>query len=511
MAAALDDAFKKLFKGGGFLFLGLLAEMGVSFLAKVVIARVLGPIDYGAVSLGVTTLTLLSTLTLLGLHSGIGRYLPRFDDPGDRKGVILSALQIIVPVSVLTGLGVAAFSTTIATMLFKDPSVAPILIIFGLALPFAALMRVSIGVIQGIEQAVPKVLVDNIAPPVTRFTAVAGAIVLGASAINIAIAYALSYVVAAVVGFYFVFKRTSLLSAVPATRMHRSLLAFSLPLIVSTAMAWILSDVDTLMLGYYRTTSMVGIYNVVYPLAQLLTVALGAFAFLLMPIISRLDAEGSTDEMFRIYQIITKWVFMVTLPVFFVIALFPHMTIKITFGAEYVEGSTVLTILSIAYFSHAISGPNAEVLTSLGYTRLIMFDNIAIAALNIALNFILIPPFGYIGAGIATAISYIVMNLLFSIQLYRLTSIHPFSTALVRPGLAAAVLVAFIYWIVRTFLPITIPVLVLMFLVFMALYGMFILYFGGIQEEEVMLVLSFEDRFGIDLGLLKDLARFLMR
>lgn len=511
MSAALDNAFKKLFKGGGFLFLGLIVEMGVSFVAKVIIARVLGPVDFGAVSLGLTTLTLLSTITLLGLHAGIGRFLPRFEESGDRKGVILSALQIVVPVTVLTGIGVAVFSTTIASTLFKDASVAPILFIFGLTLPFAALMRVSIGVIQGIEQAAPKVLVDNVTPPVTRFTAVAGAVLLGASAINIAIAYALSYIVAALVGFYFVFKRTPLLSDITPTRMHRSLLSFSLPLIVSTAMTWVLSDVDTLMLGYYTSTSMVGIYNVVYPLAQLLTVALGAFAFLLMPIISRLDAEGSTDEMFRIYQIITKWVFMVTLPVFFVIALFPHMTIMITYGVEYVEGSLVLTILSIAYFSHAISGPNAEVLTSLGYTRLIMLDNVAIATLNIALNFVLIPPFGYIGAGVATAISYIAMNILYSVQLYRLTSIHPFSAALVRPGLAAAVLVAFVYWVVRVFLPITIPVLVLMLLIFLALYGAFILYFGGIQDEEVMLVLSFEDRFGIDLGPVKSIAKFLMR
>ena len=45
----------------------------------------------------------------------------------------------------------------------------------------------------------------------------------------------------------------------------------------------------------------------------------------------------------------------------------------------------------------------------------------------------------------------------------------------------------------------------------MVLYGFVILRFGGIEDEEIMLVLSFEDRFGIDLGPLKDIAKFLMR
>jgi len=41
-------------------------------------------------------------------------------------------------------------------------------------------------------------------------------------------------------------------------------------------------------------------------------------------------------------------------------------------------------------------------------------------------------------------------------------------------------------------------------------YGVVVLRFGGIEEEEVMLVASFEERFGIDLAPLKRFARRLM-
>lgn len=503
--------FKKLLTGGGLLFIGLVIELGVSFLAKAVIARVLGAVNYGAVSLGVTTLGLVSTLALLGLHTGVGRYLPRFDSEAERRGVVLSAFQIVVPVATAAGVLVTVFADPIARYVFTDPSTAEYVRIFGLVIPFVAVMKLSIGVIRGLQQATPKVIVQNITPPVTRFSAVAIAVVVGAGAIGVATAYAVAYVVAAIVGLYYVVTRTSILADVKPMYMHGKLLTFSAPLIISAAMAFILTDLDTFMLGYFASTRDVGIYNVVYPLAQLLTTGLTAFAFLFMPIISELDAEGATDEMHRIYQIVTKWIFMGTLPVFLIVALFPEMTIRITFGSEYTEGGIALTLLAIAYFSHAIAGPNANTLTSIGRTRLIMWDNLAVGILNAILNLALIPEYGYLGAGIATAISYISLNVLYSAQLYRETKIHPFTVSLVYPGLIAGALITFIYWMTITFLSVTIPVLVVMFVVFMALYAVVILRFGGVEEEEIALVLSFEERFDVDLGPLKGFAERLMR
>lgn len=511
MASSTGGLYKKLLTGGSLLFAGLVIELSVSFVAKAVIARLLGPVNYGAVSLGVTTLGLLSTLSLLGLHTGVGRYLPRFDHEADRRGVIISAFQIVIPVSTAVSILVVIFANQIATYVFTDPSTAVYLRIFALAIPFTAIMKLSTGVIQGLQQTAPKVIVQNITPPVTRFSAVAIAVVVGAGSIGIASAYAIAYVVAAVVGLYFVFTRTEVLSDIKPTRIHKKLLSFSMPLIISAAISFVLTDLDTFMLGYFASTRDVGIYNVVYPLAQLLTTGLTAFGFLFMPVISELDSENAIDEIQRIYQIITKWIFMGTLPVFLVVALFPDRTIQITFGSEYMEGGVALTLLSIAYFTHAIAGPNANTLTSIGRTRLIMWDNLAIGILNTILNFALIPEYGYLGAGAATAVSYATLNLLYSAQLYRETGIHPFTTALTYPGLIAAILVALIYWVTTNYLTITIPILVVMFGLFMILYAVIIVRFGGIEEEEIALILSFEERFDIDLGPLKEIAERLMQ
>lgn len=510
MVRSLDSVFRKLFKGGGILFFGFIIELAISFLAKIIIARTLGPVNYGSIYLAMTILTLSSTLCLLGLQNGVARYLPRFDDEGDRRGVLVSAFQIALPIAIITSVFVFAFAPLIASVAFHNPSLTIFIRIFGVMIPFATVTQLSIGGIQGSNLATPRVLVENITPPVTRFIAVAAAIIIGAGAIGIAVSYAVTYLLAAVVGMYYLIQSTSFLARVKPARMHRELLSFSTPLVVSGAISFVLSDLDTLMLGYFADTSQIGIYNVIYPLAQLLMVFLSSFGFLFMPIISELEAEGAISEIHHIYQVVTKWIFMTTLPVFLVVALFPEVTIRMTFGAEYVSGGLTLTLLSIAFFSHAIAGPNSSVLTAIGETRLIMWDNLAIGVLNAFLNLLLIPPYGFLGAGAATALSYIVLNVMFSAQLYRKTGIHPFSSALIRPGIVASVLVAITSWVTKTYFSINSVVLTVMFAMFIIVYSIVILRFGGVEEEEIMLVLSFEDRFSVDLTLVKKLTKRFM-
>jgi len=67
-----------------------------------------------------------------------------------------------------------------------------------------------------------------------------------------------------------------------------------------------------------------------------------------------------------------------------------------------------------------------------------------------------------------------------------------------------------IYLGTTNFLTVTLPILIMMFLIFILLYALIIFRFGGIEEEEVALVLSFEDRFDINLGPLKKVAERLM-
>lgn len=501
---------RSLFKGGGIVLVGLVLELGISFVGKVVIARVLGSVNYGAVSLGITTAAITSTLVLLGLGNGIGRYLPRYEDPSEQRSILVSAFRVVIPLSLLLGAVVVLLAPLLATGVFDDSSLISILRIFAVAIPLGALMKLSLGAVQGMQDSLPKVAIQNVSFPVVRFLGIVIALLWGLGAVGVAYAYLASYAAAASVGLVYLYRRTPLFDrTIPTTNRERELLSFSLPLVASGAMTIIISDIDLYMLGALRGTETVGVYNVAYPLAQLLTTAMMAFGFIFMPIISELDARDEPSQMKQLYQLATRWVVLVTLPVFLVLFLFPQQAIRYTFGVEYLPGAAALSVLAAAFFVHTAFGLNKNTLTSLGHTRLIMMDDVSAAVINILLNIALIPQYGLIGAAYATAASYLLMNLLYAIQLRRITGIQPFTRSMtVAPIIGAGVLYG-LYRMLQLYGRVTGSSIIGIFVVFLLAYGTSVIRYG-IEPEDIRLLLSFEERFDVDLGPFKRVAKRLM-
>ncbi|MFB6080821.1 MAG: flippase [Haloferacaceae archaeon] len=506
----LEQIFRDLLKGGSVVLFGRVAELGISFLGLTVIARLIGPTDFGAVSIGSAMLSVLSTFSILGLDTGIGRFLPRYDSAEDRRGVLLSGFRMGVPLAVVVGLAVVATADVVATRVFGDPSLAVVLVIFGAALPFAALVELCIGAIQGSKLVAPKVLVEQLTIPVVRVSIAFVVLYFGLGVVGISFAYGSGYVVAAAIGLYYLWRQTDLFGGGAYTPVYRNLLTFSMPLVVTIAMNKILGYIDTFLLAGYLPTREVGIYKVAYPVAMLLLIGLESINFLFMPILSGLESEDRYQELRRVFQVVTKWAFMGTLPIFLVIALFPEMTLKITFGDQYVGGAQALSILAAGFFVKVVAGPNSQLLTSIGETRVVMVSNSIAALVNVGLNLALIPRYGIAGAAFATAVSATLMNVLYTTELYRRIGVHPFTVALLKPGAVSLGLVVLLQWVTKTYFPVTVPVVVGMFVVFLALYAVTILRFGGVQQEEVQLILDVEDKFGIDLGVLKTIAKRIM-
>ncbi|WP_101296764.1 flippase [Halegenticoccus soli] len=502
-----EDTLRTLFASSGVLLVGIAFQLGLGFFARMLIARFLGKVNYGAVSLGLTLLTTASILVLVGMDSGIGRYLPRYEETAYRRGVLVSAYQLVVPLASLLGIGVALLAGPIAEHAFGSPEIAPVLRVFALAIPFAAFVRLTVGSIQGMQQSVPRVLIENFTLPTVRFVLIAAAVIFGFQATGVAWAYAGAYGLAAAVSLYYLVTSTPLLSGVRAVPMHRDLLAFSVPLMVMAAMNMIFQNLDTFMLGVLASTGDVGVYNVVYPVAQLLTVTLTAFGFLFMPVISEFHSDGDLSEMRRVYQIVSKWIFLASLPLFLVIASFPTLVIRTTFGSEYASGGLALAVLAVGFFTHTVFGPNGNALTAIGKSRTIMYDNVLVAVVNAALNLVLIPKYSFLGAAVATTVGYFLMNGLFVAQLYREIDLHPFRRALVRPGIVAVVCWGASYWGLSALLTSDLVIFSSQVLAFAVLYPIVVLAFGGIEPEDLGLIASFEDRVGVDLAVIRRFAK----
>lgn len=503
--ADTDSLLATILQSAGLLILGRFFELGISFGAKILMARFLGKTNYGAVSIGISLLLLTSTVGLLGLHVGVGRYLPRYDDVSDVWSVLYSAATIIIPASLLISAATYFGAEPAAQYIFSDPSVAPVLQVFALAIPFVVLMKFGIGAAQGFQTTWPKVTMEMVSMPIVRFGGIIVALSIGLGVVGVSFAYVLSYAVPAAIGIYYLARHApvSLDDFTPESR-HRELLVFSVPLMFSGLMGFVFSDIDTLMLGYFANVGEVGVYNVIYPVSQLVIVFVTPMTFLFMPIMSKLHSDGHEDEMDRLFKTMTKWMVVASTPVFILIVVFPEIIIGGIFGDVYLSGTLPLIVLTIGFFVHILAGPARTVLQSVHETRFIMWANLATAIVNMVLNVVLIPRYGIMGAAIATGAAYATLNALTAGWLYYVTGMTPITTRTLKflSGMGAYTLISII---ILTTVPRSLPVVAIILLQGTVLYTVLGLRYG-VQSEEVALLLRFEEHAGIDLGTLKAVA-----
>ena len=119
--------------------------------------------------------------------------------------------------------------------------------------------------------------------------------------------------------------------------------------------------------------------------------------------------------------------------------------------------------------------------------------------MNIALNILLIPLLGIIGAAIATASSTILMNILFLGESWRYEKIQPFSTDMLKTVLAGLLSLGIVYLIFEQIFTATpywalIPAGILFFATYTLIFGKI----GGLTEYDREIIITTGRKIGFE-------------
>lgn len=491
-----SDLSKLLSSATLVLFGGILGA-SAKLVERIVIARVLTLEAYGEVNIALAVMTVGATISLVGFRQGVPRYVSRFDDEADIRGAWLTGLLVTTGVSALT-VGVFVLSNArLIDLFFEQETSTQLLLLFVLTIPFKVSLDVGIGAIRGFENTIYKTYAKDLYYRGSRIVFLV--ILLYAGFGILAAGYA--YLIAAVTAFLFAHVLLSrLMPLVGEFDLHtKEMMTFSAPLIISTVIGLLLSKTDTLMLGYFRSSAEVGLYSAAYPLANGMLVILSSFGFMYLPMTSRLDSNDKRDEVDSIYKVTTKWIYIITFPAFLVFVVFSSDVLSIIFGAEYAEAGLALTILAVGFFTNAAGGRNRETLSALGYTNYILLTNSVAFVLNVAMNLLLIPLYGYIGAAVASAASFVTFNVLVIGILSYKFDISPFSRWSVRTFLLLPLLLIPPAWVVSQWVTLTIVTLPIV----LVLTGILSLLVAGVtgcfQPEDRIPIELIEERIGVQI------------
>jgi len=449
----LNEALEKVLSGGILVFAGKVVSLGLGFLIQLIIARLLSTGMYGNVVLTIAVVSIAENFSRLGFNEGMVRKVPEFEDsPSKLRSIITASLSMGTISATAAAVLIFLLAPVLSERFFENPDLVTLLRIGSVAVPLAVIMKISTAIARGARSAKPHAYVNQIVRPIGRFVFIGGLVAAGFEAVGAVAGHVLSYVLALILALWFVYQVFPK-NAETTVSMHWNMLMFSLPLTIVHGMNFLMGNVDTFLIGYYLTTSEIGIYNIAFQLRNLLNVIVITIGFLVPPVLAKLETEGHDEELCELYQFVTKWVIFITFPMFVSFLFLPELWLGGLFGNKYLPGTESLFVLGAGVLFSAAVGVTGSSLVGLGRNRIVMYTTGASVAINVLFNILLIPQFGIVGAAAASTLSVIVLESLNVTVLYREFGIFPVKFREVLPVVLTGSLIAGILLFVSVPIP----------------------------------------------------------
>ena len=449
-----EDTLKAA-KNAGVAGLGDIIYMVLGYASAIVITRNVGLEIFGIYSLAFTVASLVGIFARLGLENGVLRYVALYNGQGDAlriKGVITFATKMTSLLGLLLGFLLFILADFLSIVIFHNPDLAKALKTFAIAMPFLAVQPVWLSAIQGLQMIKDRVYVEKIIQPGLKLILLFVFLLLGWKLLGILSAMIIATLVATLMALYYLLKDAArFYGNEGGTKLEvREWFSFSTPLFLEAILVFVMMGMDTLMLGYFRSSFEVGVYNAALKVVPLIIMPLAAFNTIFVPMISEIYGKGELDKLEALFKIVTKWIFSLSFPIFLLIIIFSRPILSI-FGVEFAVGSSALMILALGQLVDAAVGSVGYMLMMTGRPQMNLLNSALMSIMNIALNYTLIPHYGIVGAAIATGTSVAVINLLRLGEVYYFLKIHPYRLDLGKPIASSLAASAAIYLFVKVF------------------------------------------------------------
>ncbi len=434
----------KIAKEATISFAGMSFGQVLRYIFTASLARLVGVEFLGIYSIANSITRIFEVFGKSGLDTGILRFVSMRHD-GDRdhaRNDIQSALKIGLTLGILMMGLQMVLSGLIVTKFYRGNDLLELtLFLLAFSLPFSVTVLIGGAATQGFKLLKYKVFVGQILVPLTLISTMIMCYYFLDHSYILSIPIILASMVGAITILFFLRNLAQVkLTDIFKTRINRDLYRFSLPLMFLTILGTLMHWTDILMIGYFLDEASVGAYMPAVRTAGLIRSVMIAFISIFSPMISELNAKNDVVGMKNMYRLIVRWILSIAIPISLVFILFPSKVMLI-FGGQFLQGSSVLVILTGAVLIQSFFGAGGQVLTMTGHPKVNLMNSIIITTINIVLNIILIPKYGIEGAAYATMTSFITVGILRSFETYFLVNLHPYNIKLMKPilaGLAAA-------------------------------------------------------------------------
>ncbi len=338
-------------QGSIVLFAGNLTATIGQTIASILIARLLGPEQYGSYSLALVIPSLFVLLASLGVNTAVTRFVAHHASLNDHEAAKRFAESALL-VTLLSGIALSALcylsATALSEYLFNRPYLAPYVELASAIVCGQALLNTAIAAAIG-WNAMGQASIANIIVALTKLVLSPLLIVIGFGLVG-AIA---GQTVAAVLGAAIVVVILYRTKITPfKVRWHslasdaRQMVNYGFPVFSAGMLSGVWPYYLSVVLAAVATDVLIGYYQAAYNFTAAISLLSGAVGSALFPAFTHL--HGQRADLPTAVKLAVKYVGYVTVPVVFLLGVTAKQLMVLFYGDSFAAGSAFLLVLAIS-------------------------------------------------------------------------------------------------------------------------------------------------------------------
>jgi O-antigen/teichoic acid export membrane protein len=400
------DAIKRLTKHSVIYALGPAVHRAIGFVLLPLVTAYIGTTaNYGITEMAAVAIGIGSQLFGINLLYGMTRFYPEYETEEERARLVSTTLVLITGLTAVAVALALVFREQGAELLFGSRDAAPAFVAIAFILLLQSIGQVGLRYLQIRERSVAYGVVTTLKLLCEVGLKVWFLVGLGLLYMGVFYSVLAGEALVAAGAVYAVLRRSGLVFSVP---MAKKLVRYSYPLILSGLCMFVLHQADRFVLRHFDVPlGDIGLYGFAYKLgAMASTVIIEAFGLIWFTYIFGIKDETHVVLLCR--KVLTYFTLIMTVASLAIAVLSPELAR--TMGTpEYFESHRAMPIIALGYVFWAIF----QVVHTVFYIRqktgqvtvLVAFA----AVFNVALNAVLAPSYGYMGAAWATLGTFVVL------------------------------------------------------------------------------------------------------
>ena len=411
-----------------------------------ILTKTLGAAEYGAWSQILVTVSLAMPFIMLGLPSAMVRFLPAEREKKNVGKRFFTVVFTILFTSMVFALFLFLLSDSLAILLLRNISFAPIFKIASVLLILEALNQTSLQSFRILGQ-IKKYSTLMILQTFVEIGLVSFFVLSGFGLVGAIISLLITR------GFILLLSLCLVISHIgfifPDFSVLRPYLLFGLPIIPSVVFEIIIASSDRYVIGFFMGAAAVGIYSAAYGIGSVILVFLGSISYILSPTVFKSYDEGKIDEAKTYLSYSMKYFLMFSIPSVFGLAILAKpMLVTLTTSEFVASGMFIIPLVALSMIFEGVRAIYGEVLMLFKRTKIFGTASIVAGLINLVLNIALIPYFGIIAAAVTTLLSYGILGFIMHHVSRKYMKFELNLSFLIKSVLASVVMV-FIIWMLN--------------------------------------------------------------